>query len=176
MQKLWSSLILGMVLVLLAGFSSSAQAKNKFEKELEKEAGAIKLAQEMTQGQYGLITTVELKKLIDSGQAVLIIDTMPYKASYKKAHIPGARNFLFPIPVMNEWNKKETGGKTRDGYQAFLGPDKEKLIVVYCGFVKCTRSHNGAAWAKKLGYKNVLRHPGGIYAWKGAGYPTEKVK
>jgi thiosulfate/3-mercaptopyruvate sulfurtransferase len=176
MQKLWSGVILGMVLVLLAGFSDSAQAKNKFEKELEKEAGAIKLAREMTQGQYGLITTEELKKLIDSGKAVLIIDTMPYEASYKKAHIPGAKNFLFPIPVMNEWNNGETGGKTLEDYRAFLGPDQEKLIVVYCGFIKCTRSHNGAAWAKKLGYKNVLRHAGGIYAWKGAGYPTEKVK
>jgi thiosulfate/3-mercaptopyruvate sulfurtransferase len=34
--------------------------------------------------------------------------------------------------------------------------------------VKCTRSHNGAMWAAKLGYTNVFRHPGGIFAWKGA--------
>ena len=33
-----------------------------------------------------------------------------------------------------------------------------------------------AMWAKKLGYKNVYRHPGGIFAWKGAKYPTEAVK
>jgi rhodanese-related sulfurtransferase len=31
-------------------------------------------------------------------------------------------------------------------------------------------------WAKKLGYKNVYRFPGGIFAWKGAGYPIEKVQ
>ena len=57
-----------------------------------------------------------------------------------------------------------------------LGYDKDRPIVVYCGFVKCTRSHNGAAWAVKLGYKNVYRYPGGIFAWKGAKYPTGKVE
>ena len=57
-----------------------------------------------------------------------------------------------------------------------LGPDKDRTIVVYCGFVKCTRSHNGAMWAVKLGYKNVYRYPGGIKAWKEADYPVEKVK
>jgi rhodanese-related sulfurtransferase len=31
-------------------------------------------------------------------------------------------------------------------------------------------------WAMKLGYTNVLRHPEGIFSWKGAGYPTEGVK
>jgi rhodanese-related sulfurtransferase len=114
--------------------------------------------------------------MIDSGKNVLIIDTMPYEASYKKAHIPGAEQFLFPIPEMKEWNTKETGGKTVEDFKALLGPDKNKTIVVYCGFVKCTRSHNGAMWAEKLGYKNVLRFPGGIFAWKGARYPTEKAK
>jgi thiosulfate/3-mercaptopyruvate sulfurtransferase len=31
-------------------------------------------------------------------------------------------------------------------------------------------------WAKKLGYKNVYRHPGGIKAWIEADYATEKVE
>jgi thiosulfate/3-mercaptopyruvate sulfurtransferase len=90
--------------------------------------------------------------------------------------IPGAKQFLFAIPVMETWDATETDGKTKGDYSALLGPDKEKIIVIYCGFVKCTRSHNGAMWAKKLGYKNVLRQPGGIFAWRGAGYPTESVK
>ncbi len=38
------------------------------------------------------------------------------------------------------------------------------------------RSHNGAAWAKKLGYTNVYRHPRGIKAWLEAGYPVDKVQ
>jgi len=42
--------------------------------------------------------------------------------------------------------------------------------------VKCTRSHNAAVFAKKLGYKNVYCFPGGIFAWKGADHPAKKVK
>jgi rhodanese-related sulfurtransferase len=77
---------------------------------------------------------------------------------------------------MKEWDAKETGGKTQADFETLLGPDKDKPIIVYCGFVKCTRSHNGAVWAKKLGYKNVYRFPGGIFGWKGAGFPAEEVK
>ena len=150
--------------------------KNKFEKEVEKEQGAVKLAREAMSGGYELITTEELKKLIATNKDVLIIDTMPYEDSYKKSHIPGAEQFLFPIPAMETWDSKETGGKSQDDYAALLGGDTNKTIVVYCGFVKCTRSHNGALWAKKLGYSKVLRHPGGIFAWKGADYPTESAK
>ncbi len=77
---------------------------------------------------------------------------------------------------MLEWNNEETAGKSQQDFIDLLGPDKERTIVVYCGFVKCTRSHNGAMWAKKLGYTNVLRHPGGIFAWKGAGFEVGTVK
>lgn len=166
------------ILTLLLGFSLSAMAfgTNKFEQEVEKETGAVKLLREVSRGDYGVITTEELKKLIDSGQEILVVDTMPYEDSYKKGHIPRAQQFLFPIPEMTTWDSKETDGKSQEDYIALLGPDKEKTIVVYCGFVKCTRSHNGAMWARKLGYTNVLRHPGGIFAWKGAGYEAEAVK
>ena len=172
-KTIFSLVVVGLFVI---GLTSPSLAKNKFEKEVEKEQGAVKLVREVQRGGYDVITTKELKDMIDSGKNVLIIDTMPYEASYKKAHIPGAEQFLFPIPEMKEWNTKETGGKTVEDFKALLGPDKNKTIVVYCGFVKCTRSHNGAMWAEKLGYKNVLRFPGGIFAWKGARYPTEKAK
>lgn len=166
------------VLTLLLGYSLSAMAfgTNKFEKEVEIETGAVKLVREVLRGDYGVITTEELKKMIDSGQEILVIDTMPYEASYQKNHIPGAQQFLFPIPEMTTWESKETDGKSQEDFVALLGPDKNKTIIIYCGFVKCTRSHNGAMWARKMGYKNVLRHPGGIFAWKGAGYEAEAAK
>ena len=102
---------------------------------------------------------------------MLIVDTMPYEDSYKKQHVPGAVQFLFPIPDMKEWESAETDGKTLEDYTTLLGEDKGKTIVIYCGFVKCTRCHNGAAWAVEQGYENVFRYPGGIFAWKGADYP-----
>ena len=163
---------------LVVGVSSPAFAflGNKFEKELEKEAGAVKLVREVQRGQYDVVTTDELKKWIDEGKDMVIVDTMPYEASYKKNHVPGAVQFLFPIPDMNQWDTKETDGKSQDDYVKLLGDDKDKVLVIYCGFVKCTRSHNGAAWAAKLGYKNVYRYTGGIFAWKGAGFSAESVK
>jgi thiosulfate/3-mercaptopyruvate sulfurtransferase len=166
------------LMAMLMAFASEAFAfgQNKFEQEVETETGAIKLAREVQRGGYDIIATEELKKMIDSGKDIIIIDTMPFDASYKKEHVPGAKQFLFPIPDMETWDTKETNGKTQEDYAALLGPDKDKMIVIYCGFVKCTRSHNGAVWARKLGYRNVLRYPGGIYAWKGAGYPTASAE
>lgn len=172
-KTMFSLVVVGLFVI---GLASPSLAKNKFEKEVEKEQGAVKLVREVQRGGYDVITAKELKDIIDSGKDILIIDTMPYGASYKKAHIPGAEQFLFPISEMQEWNIEETGGKTVDDFKALLGPDMSKTIVIYCGFVKCARSHNGAMWAVNLEYKNVLRFPGGIFAWKGARYMTEKAK
>ncbi|MFO7752453.1 MAG: rhodanese-like domain-containing protein [Desulfobacteraceae bacterium] len=167
-------LIMGIVAVMAA--PAAAFLDNKFEKEVEKEEGAVKLVREVQHGGYDVVTTEELKKWIDSGKDMLIVDTMPYEASYKKQHVPGAVQFLFPIPDMNEWDTEETGGKTLEDFKKLLGDNKDRRIVIYCGFVKCTRSHNGAAWAVKLGYNNVYRYPGGVFAWKGADLPLEKAE
>lgn len=155
--------------VLLSGCLGG---EDKFVREVTKEAEAVKLYGETDRGGYDLITVAQLKELIDQKADIVVVDTMPLEASYEKNHIPSAVQFLFPIPDMAQWDTKETAGKTQADYEALLGPDKDKLIVVYCGFVKCTRSHNGAVWAKKLGYTNVKRLPGGIFAWKGAEYPV----
>ncbi len=165
-----------LLFMLVAGVADASLFKNKFEKEVTTEAVAVKLARETLRGGYKLVTAAELKSWIDQGKSMLIIDTMPYDASYKKGHVPGAKQFLFPIPEMKTWDSSQTAGKSLEDYKALLGKDKNRIIVIYCGFVKCGRSHNGAAWAVKLGYKNVYRFAGGIYAWKGADYPVEKAK
>ena len=174
--KLMLKLMIVSVLVIGLAVPAMAFLDNKFEKEMKKEAGAVKLVREVQRGGYDVVTTEELKKWIDSGKDMVIVDTMPYEDSYKKIHVPGAVQFLFPIPDMNQWDINETDGKSQDDFIKLLGSDKDKPIVVYCGFVKCTRSHNGAAWAVKLGYKNVYRYSGGIFAWKGAKYPVEKAE
>jgi thiosulfate/3-mercaptopyruvate sulfurtransferase len=162
-------------LVVLVSFSM-AVAADRFEDEFAWEKIAIGLQQQTATGGYKLVATDELKAWIDAKKDMLIVDTMPYEESYKKEHVPGARQFLFPIPDMKTWDAKETGGKSEQEFIQLLGPDKNRLIVIYCGFVKCTRSHNGAVWAVRNGYTNVYRYPGGIFAWKGAKYPVGQVK
>jgi thiosulfate/3-mercaptopyruvate sulfurtransferase len=175
MRNVKAILVTVMMTALMAA-TLPAVADDKFEKELAIEEGAVKLAREVVKGGYGLVTAAELKQWIDDKKVMLIVDTMPYEDSYKKAHVPGAKQFLFPIADMNEWNSAETDGKSEADYLALLGPDKERPIVVYCGFVKCTRSHNAAVWAKRLGYKNVYRFAGGIYAWRGGNFTIQEEK
>ena len=175
-NRLITFFILLTALLLISTPAFSFGFGNKFEKEVKTEKAAVKLVREIQRGGYDVVTTDELKKWQDEGKNMVIVDTMPFEASYKKAHVPGAEQFLFPIPDMVSWDEKETAGKSQADFEKILGPDKNKTIVIYCGFVKCTRSHNGAVWAKKLGYKNVYRYPGGIFAWKGAHYKTEKIK
>ncbi len=174
--KQYSAAVCTLVLVVAMAAPSQAFFGGKFEDEAEKEKEAVKLVRDVQKGGYGVVTGEELKQWIDSGKDMVIVDTMPYEDSYKKEHVPGAGQFLFPIPDMDAWDDAETAGKTKADYEKLLGPDKGKPIVVYCGFVKCTRSHNGAVWARKLGYENVYRFPGGIFAWKGLGYKVESVK
>jgi len=172
-KKCLSVLIAILGIIIFSVPASAFMGSGKFKKELEKEQGAVKLAREVQKGRYDLVTVAELKEWMDAKKNMVLVDTMPYEASYKKAHVPGAAQFLFPIPDMENWDSEKTAQKTQEDFKKLLGDDLEKTIVIYCGFVKCTRSHNGAVWAKKMGYKNVFRFPGGIYAWKGAGFEVE---
>jgi thiosulfate/3-mercaptopyruvate sulfurtransferase len=139
--------------------------------EVDTEKVSVTFAREVARGGYQIVSTDELKIWIDQKKDMLIVDTMPFEASFKKNHIPGAVNFELPVPEMTTMDDK-----TKEAFEKLLGPDKNRLIVFYCGFTKCTRSHNGAMWAVKLGYKNVYRQPGGIKAWIEAKYPVEAAK
>lgn len=172
----WSIVTVICLCISCIAANGFAFGTSKFKKEVDTEKSAVKLLREVQRGDYQIITTDELHKLLDAKEDVVIIDTMPFEASYKKGHIPTAKQFLFPIAEMTDWNTAETDNKSTEDFVKLLGPDKDLKIVIYCGFVKCTRSHNGAMWARKLGYTNVYRHPGGIYAWKGAGYNVATVQ
>lgn len=137
-------------------------------RELETEKLAVQFATQVQKGGYSIVTTEELKAWIDKKEPMLIVDTMPFEDSYKKNHIPNAVQIEFPVEEMTQLDDAK-----RASLEQLLGPDKTRKIVFYCGFTKCGRSHNGAAWAVKLGYTNVWRYPGGIKAWLEADYPVQ---
>lgn len=157
-----------LVLCMILGTGGAAWAGLFGDKELENEKLVVTFYNEVKRGGYDVVDTETLKGWLDAKKPMIIVDTMPFEASYKKNHLPGAVQFLFPIPEVKEMKPADEAK-----FIKLLGSNQDAVIVVYCGFPKCTRSHNGAMWAKKLGYKNVYRYPGGIKAWMEKDYPTE---
>ena len=162
--------VLAVALAVSCGAPGTAAAIDWGKKELSNEQISVKVARETVKGAYGLVLTDELKGWLDARKPMLIVDTMPRKDSYDKQHLPGAVQFELPVEEL-----KEMPAQQQAAYAQLLGGDKGRLIVVYCGFPKCGRSHNGAVWAKKLGYTNVVRYVGGIKAWDEADFPVEKA-
>lgn len=170
MKRKQTILLTFLGVILLLGQPQTVLALSWGTQEIKTEKIATKFAREVIKGEYQIVTTEELKSWLDKKKDMLIVDTMPYEDSYKKQHIPGAVQFELPISEMTTMDEK-----TKSAFIQLLGADKDRVIVIYCGFTKCGRSHNGAMWAKKLGYRNVYRCPGGIKAWEQADYPVEKA-
>jgi phage shock protein E len=112
------------------------------------------------QGDIPRIPIQELKKMMDSGQSVTIIDVQP-KEVYKEGHIKGAISLPWKsqIPLEEVWNLP-----------------KDKPIVTYCD---CgpgeADSADVASQLLQFGFENVqvLGDPS-IKGWKKAGYPMGK--
>lgn len=106
-------------------------------------------------GNYASVSAEWLKKQIDARADMVVIDSRPKRKKYDKGHIPTA------ISVPDMYFDKMKGD---------LPSDKEKLLVFYCGGVKCKLSHKSADKAIAMGYKNVKVFSGGYPEWKKA-YP-----
>jgi thiosulfate/3-mercaptopyruvate sulfurtransferase len=76
--------------------------------ELDTEKIAVTFAREVERGGYKILTTAELKGWMDQKKPMLVVDTMPYEASYKKQHVPGAVQIELPIPEMTRLDDKRT--------------------------------------------------------------------
>jgi len=136
--------------------------------EVAIEKAAMKLHKDVQAGGYQLVSTEELNKWVGEKKDMIIIDTMPADF-YAKGHIPGALNAELPKTTLADATDEQ-----KAAFIKLLGNDKEKPVVVYCGFVGCARSDVGAVIALEQGFKNVYRVPGGIIAWQEAKYEVQK--
>lgn len=119
-----------------------------------------------------LITTEELRGLIASGNAPLLIDVLGGQGHQT---IPGAA-----------WLRGAGlgGGGFTDKIQAQLSGilqrltegDTSKTIVMFCLGPECWLSHNAALRAVRLGYTDVRWYRGGLEAWKADGMPTVEAR
>ena len=113
---------------------------------------SITVSEKGEKAMYEQITPEEAKKIMDSGEEYVILDTRE-QDEYDEGHIPGA----ILIPYTEIENKAEE-----------MLPDKDKLILVYCRSGR--RSKIAAEALSKLGYTNVKEF-GGIIDWP---YKVEK--
>lgn len=113
---------------------------------------SIIVAEKGEKAMYEQITAEEAKKIMDSGEKHIVLDTRE-QDEFDEGHIPNA----ILIPYTEIENKAEE-----------MLPDKDKLILVYCRSGR--RSKIAAEALSKLGYTNVKEF-GGIIDWP---YEVEK--
>jgi membrane protein DedA with SNARE-associated domain/rhodanese-related sulfurtransferase len=105
------------------------------------------------------ITVAELRKLIDDGHEIVILDVRPKDIRAQEGTIPGA-----------------VSAHPADIDPALKGYPREKEIVVYCA---CPNEESAATAAKHLrqsGFTKIRRLLGGIDAWVQAGHPVERPR
>jgi 3-mercaptopyruvate sulfurtransferase SseA len=103
-----------------------------------------------------LISAEELKKLIDEGGDVIVVDTQDERI-YRLKHIKGAINFPW-APVIREP----------------ISLPRTKLLVIYCGCAGEEASRNVARQLmSNWGFKQIKVLDGGFNRWLRLGYPTE---
>jgi rhodanese-related sulfurtransferase len=105
--------------------------------------------------EFRIVTTDQLKEMIDQKQALVLIDSRTPQ-EYQEAHIKGA--ISIPEKKLNE-NK------------ALLPEDKSSLLVIYCNGVKCGKSKRLAVQLEPLGYTNIMIYSEGIPVWEERAFP-----
>ena len=113
---------------------------------------SIIIAEKGEKAMYQQITAEEAKKIMDSGEEHIILDTRE-QDEFDEGHIPGA--ILIPYTEID--NKADE-----------MLPDKDAQILVYCRSGR--RSKIASESLAKLGYTNVKEF-GGIIDWP---YEVEK--
>ncbi len=108
-----------------------------------------------SQPTYTLLNTEELKKLLDDGTEMTVIDARNPE-EYQEVHIKGA----ISIPE-----------KQFSEHLDQLPKNKSAKIVFYCNGIKCGKSKKAAQKALDLGYNNILVYTEGMPVWEEKGLP-----
>lgn len=101
-------------------------------------------------GHYASVSAEFVKKQMDGGTDMLLVDSRPKRAKFDKGHIPGA------VSIPDSEFEQMTGQ---------LPQDKNKLLIFYCEGYQCKLSHKSAQRAIALGFTNVKVHSGGYPEW-----------
>lgn len=109
------------------------------------------------QHKFGMINAQELEALMSSNTPMELVDARTDKY-FDGTLISGARR----LPA-----------DASDATIAEALPNKEMLIVIYCGGGKCPASKNLAQRLVDNGYTHVIDYHGGISEWKALNKPIQ---
>lgn len=104
---------------------------------------------------YRVVTTDELKTLLDSGVEMTVVDARNPE-EYQEVHIKGAINI--PVKMFAEHQHK-------------LPQDKSAKIIFYCNGIKCGKSKKAAKKAIHSGYTDIAVYAEGMPVWEEKGMP-----
>lgn len=113
------------------------------------------LAPALAGADFRVISTAELKDLMDQKKSMVLIDARTPE-EFKEAHIAGALN----IPE-----------KGIEQAAAQLPADRNSLLVFYCNGIKCGKSTRVAKMVAPLGYTNIFIYSEGIPVWEELNLP-----
>jgi rhodanese-related sulfurtransferase len=120
----------------------------------------VAMAQEESASQsFPGIKPQELKKMIDSKAADILVVSNDPQESYEEGHIPGA--------VSYPWV---------DTLKAPISLPRNKTLILYCS---CAHEEDSSDMASKLarfGYHNIKLLEGGFLKWSELKYPIDKRK
>jgi rhodanese-related sulfurtransferase len=112
-------------------------------------------------GNYASVSVEWVKTQVDDQADMVVIDSRPKRKKYDKGHLPGA----ISIPTTQF-----------DSMTDQLPQDKDKLLLFYCGGLKCKLSHKGAQKAIALGYTNVKVFSTGYPSWVAYAGTSDQAK
>ena len=115
------------------------------------ELGQAAIPESMDSSEVPRITAEELKKRLDDGEDILIIDTRIGSRQYNLRHIPGA--------IKNARSLDDVA--------------HDQAIVAYCTEPSEDSSASQASKLYGEGFTDVAVLSGGMSAWEEAGYPME---
>lgn len=107
---------------------------------------------------YKVVTSEELKAMLDSKVPGLMVIDARFPEEYQKAHIKDAVNIPLEILEKNA---------------AMLGVPKDAKLVFYCNGITCGKSKKSAVIALEQGYKDVSVYADGMPVWEEKGYPLD---
>jgi rhodanese-related sulfurtransferase len=114
------------------------------------------MAAEKTKDGFPILSSEELKSLLESKRADTVLIDARTALEYQEAHLLSAVSI--PLNVLEKDSSVLTAAKNAH-------------LVFYCNGIKCGKSGKSALIARSLGYRDISIYAEGMPVWEEKGYP-----